>query len=138
MATLLLRFGLGLIFLFSGMQKVLPGTGGTVAYFAELGIPWPELLGPLVSYLELFGAVLLMAGLLTRLVGALFLSEMVVALLVVRLPIAGGADSVADAVAALRLEWLMAIVAGCLVLLGGGRWSIDANIRRRQPVNGPA
>jgi putative oxidoreductase len=136
-ATLLLRFGLGVIFLFSGMQKVLPGTGRTIAYFSELGIPWPELVGPLVSNLELFGALLLMAGLLTRLVGALFLSEMVAALLVVRLPIAAGSDSVADGVAALRLEWLIAIVAGCLVLLGGGRWSIDANVRRRQPANGP-
>ena len=136
-ARLLLRIGLGLIFLFSGMQKVVPGTAGTVAYFSELGIPWPDLLGPFVSYLELFGAVLLMTGLLTRLMGALFLSEMAVALLVVRVPMAGDADSVADAVAAVRLEVLMGIVAGCLVLLGGGRWSLDALVRRRRPAHGP-
>jgi putative oxidoreductase len=122
---LLLRFGLGLIFLFSGMQKVLPGTAATEAYFSDLGIPWPGLLGPFVSYLELFGAVLLMTGLLTRLLGALFLCEMVVAILVVRLPIALESQSVADAFAAVRLEVLMATVAGCLALVGGGRWSLD-------------
>lgn len=139
-SRLLLRLGLGLIFLFSGMQKVLPGTAGTVTYFSELGIPWPGLLGPFVSYLELFGAILLMIGLLTRLMGALFFSEMVVAVLVVRLPIAVDADSVADAVAGVRLELLMAIVAGSLVLLGGGRWSLDAFGRRRRPglVDGAA
>lgn len=130
LSRLLLRFGLGLTFLFTGLQKVLPGTGTTVAYFSELGIPWAELLGPLISYLELFGAILLIAGLLTRLVSALFICEMLVALLVVRLPIAVDADSVADAFAAVRLETLMAIVASCLVLLGGGRWSLDAVLRR--------
>jgi putative oxidoreductase len=127
---LLLRLGLGLIFLFSGMQKVLPGTAATVAYFSELGIPWSELLGPLVSYLELFGAILLIAGVLTRLVSALFICEMLVALLVARLPMATVADSVADAFASVRLEVLMAIVASCLVLLGGGRWSLDSVARR--------
>ena len=127
---LLLRLGVGLIFLFSGLQKVLPGTAATVAYFSDLGIPWPGLLGPFVSYLELFGAVLLTMGLLTRLVSALFFCEMLVALLVVRIPIAADADSVADAFAAVRLEVLIAIVASCLVLLGGGRWSLDSVARR--------
>ena len=129
-SRLLLRLGLGLIFLFSGMQKVLPGTAGTVTYFSELGIPWPGLLGPFVSYLELFGAILLMIGLLTRLMGALFFSEMVVAVLVVRAPIAVEAASLADAVLAVRLEFLIAVAAVCLVLLGGGRWSGDAVARR--------
>jgi putative oxidoreductase len=138
-SRLLLRLGLGVTFLFTGMQKVLPGTDATVAYFSELGIPWPELLGPLISYLELVGAILLIAGLLTRLVSGLFICEMVVALLVARLGIAGDADSVADAFAAVRLEVLMAIVASCLLLLGGGRWSLDAVVGRlRRHSEAPA
>ncbi len=127
---LILRFGVGLIFLFDGLQKVLPGTAATVAYFSQLGIPSPELLGPFISYLELFGSLLLMAGLMTRLVSALFICEMVVAILVVRLPIAAAADSIADAVVTVRLEVLIAADAACLVLLGGGHWSLDAAIRR--------
>jgi putative oxidoreductase len=138
-SRLLLRFGVGLIFLFTGIQKVLPGTAATVDYFSQLGIPWPTLLGPFVSYLELLGAFLLILGLLTRLLSALFISEMLVVLLVVRLPIAVDADSVVDAFAALRLELLIALAAGCLVLLGGGRWSLDAvvgRLRRNDDANG--
>lgn len=130
-SRLLLRFGVGLTFLFTGMQKVLPGTAATVDYFEQLGIPWPELLGPFVSYLELIGAVLLMVGLLTRIVSALFISEMLVALLVVRIPIAVDAVSVADAFTVVRLEFLIAVAAGCLVLLGGGRWALDDVARPR-------
>ena len=122
---LLLRFGVGLVFLFTGLQKVLPGTVATVDYFTQLGIPWPELSGPLVSYLELFGGILLMAGLMTRLFGALFICEMVVAIVVARVPIAAEADSVADAFAVIRVEFLLAVASACLVLLGGGRWSLD-------------
>jgi putative oxidoreductase len=128
---LLLRFALGLIFLFDGLQKVLPGTAATVAYFAHLVIPAPEILGPFISYLELLGSILLIAGLMTRFVSALFVCEMVVAVVVARLPIAADAGSVADGVVAVRLEALIAVAAACLVLLGGGRWSLDSAIRGR-------
>jgi putative oxidoreductase len=116
----------GLIFLFSGLQKVLPGTDAVVAYFSDLGIPWPELLGPFISFLELFGSVLLILGLLTRLVSALLTCDMLVAILVVRLPGTIGADSVADAFAACRLEFLIIVSTTCLLVLGSGRWSLDA------------
>ena len=129
-SRLLLRIGVGMVFLFAGLQKVLPGTAATVDYFTRLGIPWPDLLGPFVSYLELFGASLLLVGLLTRLLAALFISEMVVAILVERLPIAARADSVADAVVVLRLELLIILVASSLLLTGGGRWSLDAVLHR--------
>ena len=127
---LLLRVGVGTVFLFAGLQKVLPGTAATVTYFTRLGIPWPDLLGPFVSYLELVGALLLVVGLLTRMLSALFISEMVVAILVERLPIAAQADSVADGFAVLRLELLIIVVAGSVLLMGGGRWSLDAVLHR--------
>lgn len=126
---LLLRFAVGPIFLFSGLEKVVPGTDATVAYFADLGIPSPEILGPAIAWLELVGGVLLLAGVLTRITAALFVSEMAVALLVVRFPVAVDADSVAAAMVAVRLELLIAVAAACLVLLGGGRWSVDRLIR---------
>jgi uncharacterized membrane protein YphA (DoxX/SURF4 family) len=128
---LLLRSALGLIFLFDGLQKVLPGTAATVAYFSHLGIPAPEILGPFICYLELLGSILLIAGLMTRFVSALFVCEMVVAVVVARLPIAADAGSVADGVVAVRLEALIAVAAACLVLLGGGRWSLDSAVRNR-------
>ena len=129
-SRLLLRVGVGMVFLFAGLQKVLPGTTVTVAYFTRLGIPWPDLLGPFIGYLELVGGLLLVVGLLTRLLSALFISEMVVAILVERLSIAAQADSVADGFAVLRLELLMILVATSLLLMGGGRWSVDRLFRQ--------
>jgi putative oxidoreductase len=120
-----------MVFLFAGLQKVLPGTTATVAYFTRLGIPWPDLLGPFIGYLELVGGLLLVVGLLTRLLSALFISEMVVAILVERLPIAAQADSVADAFSVLRLELLIIVGASSLLLMGAGRWSLDAVLRQR-------
>lgn len=131
-SRLLLRVGVGMIFLFAGLQKVLPGSTGTIEYFTRLGIPWPDLLGPFVSYLELVGGLLLVIGLATRLLSALFISEMAVAILVERLPIAAQADSVADAFAVVRLELLIIVVTGSLLLMGGGRWSVDAVIHRHR------
>jgi putative oxidoreductase len=138
LCRLLLRLGIGPIFFFTGLQKVLPGTAATVDYFSQLGIPWPEVLGPFVSYLELIGAVMVLVGLMTRLFSALFICEMLVAILVVRLPIAVAAGSIADGFAALRLEYLIAVAASCLGLLGGGRWSLDAVARRLITRSRPA
>jgi putative oxidoreductase len=124
--ALLLRIGLGLTFLFAGLEKVLGGIAGVVTYFRDIGIPWPELLAPFVAYLELLGGVALLVGLLAAPIGVLFAAEMVVAILVVRLPEAMQQGSVASVFGAVRLEVMLIVGSTCLVLLGAGRWSIDA------------
>jgi putative oxidoreductase len=128
--ALLLRIGLGLTFLFAGLEKVLGGIGAVVAYFRDIGIPWPEGLAPFVAYLELVGGIGLLIGVVTRPIGVLLAAEMAVAILVVRLPAALDEPSVASGFAAIRLEMMLAIGAICLVLLGAGRWSIDAALER--------
>ncbi|HYH92566.1 MAG TPA: DoxX family protein [Candidatus Saccharimonadales bacterium] len=130
-ASLILRVTTGLIFLFSGLQKLVPGTDATVAYFRDLGLPWPELMGPAMGALELFGGFALLVGFLTRMVGGLFVAEMLVALLVARLAGATAVHSVADAITLVRVELLLIASCSCLVLIGGGRWSVDAILRRR-------
>ena len=74
-----------LTFLFAGLEKVVRGPGYSGPYFVELRIAWPQILGPLVSYFELIGAVCLLLGLATRILGVLFACEMIVAIAVVRL-----------------------------------------------------
>jgi len=130
LAPLLLRLGVGLTFLFAGLEKVIRGPGYSVPYFAELGIAWPHIVGPLVSQFELIGAVCLLLGLATRVVGVLFACEMLVALAVVGLPVAERADSVVDAFEAVRLETLLTLAATSLALHGAGRWSADAALVR--------
>jgi putative oxidoreductase len=124
--ALLLRLGLGLTFLFAGLEKVLGGIDGVVVYFGDIGIPWPEALAPFVAYLELLGGVALLIGLLARPTGVLLAAEMVTAILVVRLPDALQQGSLASGFGAVRLEVMLAVGAICVALLGAGRWSIDA------------
>ena len=60
---LVARFGLGVIFLASGLGKIA-GWGGTVAYAGSKGVP--ELLLACATALEIFGGVSLLAGWKTR------------------------------------------------------------------------
>jgi putative oxidoreductase len=74
-ATLLLRLTLGVVMLAHGLQKALGLFGGrgweaTVTGFASRGIP--EFVGHLVVLGESLGALLLIAGFLTRFVAASF------------------------------------------------------------------
>jgi len=129
-ASLLLRGAAGLTFVFSGLQKLVPGAGATVDFFDDLGLPWPEVSTQLIGGLEFFGGLALLFGAATRIAGALFVVEMIGALLVARLPQAAAALSVADAVEAVRLELLLIAACASLVVLGPGRVSIDAMARR--------
>jgi putative oxidoreductase len=135
-STAILRAVAGTVFLFSGLQKVVPGIESTVDRFRDLGIPWPEMLGPAVGGLELVGGVLLLAGIFTRVVAGLFVIEMAVALVADRLPVATATRSIADAVGTVRLEVLLFAVCACLALLGAGRLSVDAALRHRRAGSG--
>ncbi|MFW6321441.1 MAG: DoxX family protein [Halohasta sp.] len=65
---------------------VVPGStklldyGGQVDFFADLGIPAPELLVPIVGVIELTAAVLIVAGIAGRLGAALVVPIMLVAM----------------------------------------------------------
>lgn len=78
--ALLTRLVIGQAFFLTGRGK-LQNFDGTVTFFANLGIPMPELNAAFVSRLEYYGGMLLIVGLLTRLVAALLGSTMIVALM---------------------------------------------------------
>lgn len=124
-AALLLRLGIGSIFVFAGLQKVAGGGVAAVAFFDDLGVPAPQLVAPAIGYLELIGGGLLLIGAATRLISTLFALEMLVAIPLSRLPLAVAEGSVAGGFGAVRLELLILIAAVCLILLGSGRWSAD-------------
>ena len=65
MAALVLRLGLGIMFIAHGLLKVMVFTmPGTVQFFESLG--FPGVLAYLVTYAEIIGGVLLIAGVYTR------------------------------------------------------------------------
>lgn len=115
LALTLLRGAMGIILGHAGQLKVFRGDLA-VSAFSELGIPWPQVLGPAVSLLELGGGLALFVGLFTRVLGVLFAAEFLVAsALIVNVRGLMGA----------RLEYLL--VAGALVLAtnGAGALALD-------------
>ena len=83
----LLRVVLGVIFTYHGYGKlfVKDALPGTAQFFAAIGIPLANYAAVLIAFLEFFGGLLLIVGLLTRWVSLLLIIEMLVALFKVHL-----------------------------------------------------
>jgi putative oxidoreductase len=83
------------------------------------------ILGPFVAFVEFFGGLALISGLLTRLASLGLLSTMVVAILKVHLPNGFFAPN--------GIEFPLALVGGTalLALSGAGSWSIDGLIAKK-------
>lgn len=128
---LVLRVVVGIVFIAHGSQKIFEYTlPGTIGSFAGMGVPLPEIAGPLVAFVELLGGILLVLGLLTRPVGILLAIDMLVALVLVHL---SAGIWVADG------GWEFVAVLGAAALAvaftGAGRFSLDrAVLRGRAPA----
>lgn len=134
-AALLLRLVAGLIFVPHGWSKVA-GEGGTAAFAASMAAEYgmPLLLGHLAAWAEVAGAALLIAGLFTRLDALLLAGTMFVAAFVVLLPdamfeIPPGSIELFVVLRGIELPLAMLAICVALVLLGGGRFSLDYALR---------
>lgn len=116
LALLLLRLILAAVFGAYGYLKWAGGMDRFVALLMTLDLPAPDAAARLVAALELGGAALLLVGLGTRLIGALLVIEMAVAItkVVWKLGFVGG----------FALELTLLTVALALAIAGGGRLSI--------------
>lgn len=120
---LVLRVGLGVVFIAHGGQKVFgafggPGLQGTVQFMSEkLGIP--AVLAYVASFTEFFGGMAVLLGLLTPLAAMGLAVTMAVAILRVHLP--------AGFFAPKGYEYPLALLAQslCLTVAGPGRLSLD-------------
>jgi uncharacterized membrane protein YphA (DoxX/SURF4 family) len=135
LAALLLRVTAGLIFLPHGWSKVA-GTGGAAAFAADIAANYniPAVFGYVAAYAEVAGAVLLIAGLLTRLDAFLLACTMFVAAFVVQLPdalfeVQPGASKLFVAVRGIEMPLAMFAICVALMLMGGGRMSLDHLLR---------
>ncbi|MFQ5838348.1 MAG: DoxX family protein [Thermoplasmata archaeon] len=73
---LVLRVGIGLLFLYHGVPK-LRSPKGTVQWLKDNRIPGAAVITVLVALLEFFGGIALILGFLTNIVAALFVVEMI-------------------------------------------------------------
>jgi putative oxidoreductase len=106
-----------------GLQKLQGGPANFGGLLSQLGVPAPELMAYVVTFVELVGGALLIVGLLSRLSALLLTIDLVVAILLVKLNIGLIAPQGSGAGAELDL----ALIAGFLVILlaGPGRFSLD-------------
>ena len=129
-AVLLIRLMVGSVFLSEGIQKFLFPNQLGVGRFLKIGLPSPEVLAPFVGGVEVVGGTLVLLGLLTRLAAVPLLGVMSVALVSTKWPILVASGFWALAHEA-RTDWSMTLGALFLLIVGGGRWSLDARLGPR-------
>lgn len=120
LALLLLRIGVGVIFIVSGWGK-LTGIEGTQGFFGNLGIPLPGLMAWIVAFVEFFGGIMVLLGAYIRIPAVLLATVMLVALLTTKM---GGEFSAA------RLDMMLLLVNLALFILGSGKYSVDDALAR--------
>jgi putative oxidoreductase len=120
-ALLLLRIGVGVIFIVAGWGK-LTGIEGTIGFFDSLGIPLPGIMAWVVAIVEFFGGIMVLLGAYAKIPYLLLAIIMVVALLTTKL---GGEFSAA------RLDMMLLLTNLALFLMGSGAFSVDHKLENR-------
>ncbi len=141
-AEVLMRLMVGNVFFFEGLQKFLYPEALGAGRFAAIGIPLPELAAPFVGVVEVLCGALVLAGLLTRLAAAALLIDISVAILSTKIPILLGRGFWSFTLAKLprygflsmmheaRTDFSMWLGLVFLIVVGPGRWSLDARLGR--------
>ncbi|WP_068313975.1 DoxX family protein [Janibacter anophelis] len=131
---LILRIVTGLTMFLHGWQKLTAaGFGGVGEMFAGMGVPLAGIAGPLTLVVELVGGALLLLGLGTRIVGAVYGLVMLGALVIVHL---SAGFFVAEG--GYELVLLLAGVTAALAIAGPGAWSLDALVAGRRAATSAA
>lgn len=123
----ILRILAGVVFVAHGAQKIFVfGFGGVGGAFAQMGVPMPTVMGPLIGLIELFGGVALIVGLFTRVAAILLACDMLGAIVLVHA--AGGFFLPRG------LEFVLMLFAAAITLLfaGPGALSVDGVLASRR------
>jgi uncharacterized membrane protein YphA (DoxX/SURF4 family) len=141
--TILVRLLVGLVVFFpEGIQKLIFPEILGAGRFANIGIPYPEVMGPFVGIVETVCGALVILGLFTRLAVIPLIIIMIVAIVSTKVPILLGHDFWIFHVAKLprygfwsmmheaRADFDMLLGSLYLLIEGAGAWSLDAMLAR--------
>ncbi|HTP43959.1 MAG TPA: DoxX family protein [Candidatus Acidoferrum sp.] len=123
LALLLLRAGLGIVFIFHGYPKLFTHTHEIMSAFGKMG--FPGFFVYIAGVFEFFGGIVLILGLFTRIAALLLAGEMTVAVLKVHLPQGAITD-----VKNYEFPMMMAVACFALATIGAGMLSLDHAIYR--------
>ncbi|HVA72836.1 MAG TPA: DoxX family protein [Candidatus Limnocylindrales bacterium] len=124
LALLLLRLGLGIIFVYHGFPRLFTHTHEALRAFPHRG--FPSYFVYIAGIVEFFGGCLLIVGLFTRIAALLLAGEMAIAILKVNLP-QGGVLAVSN----YQFPLALAVAAFTLVAVGAGAVSLDRAIFKK-------
>lgn len=121
LAILLLRIGVGVIFIYHGWGK-LTGIEGVQGFFGNIGIPFPAVMAWVVAFIEFFGGLMVLFGAYAKIPYLLLALIMVVALFTVKIE---------QGFEAARIDMLLLLTTLALFFLGSGNYSVDHKIASR-------
>ena len=123
-AVILIRFLTGAVFFFEGIKKFLFAADWGAGRFTKIGIPAPEVLAPFVGAVEILCGFLVLWGLLTRFAAVPLIIVISVAIATTKIPIllSSGFWPMEDHA---RTDYSMLMGLLFLLVVGGGRWSLD-------------
>lgn len=123
LAGLLLRLGVGIIFIAHGWPKLQAGPANFAGFLAQLNVPFPEIVAWLVTFIELGGGILLIIGLFTRVVALLQAVEMVFTTLLVKVD--RGLVAPMEQGAGAEIDIALGVGALAIALIGPGMLALD-------------
>ena len=118
LGLLALRLGVAAIFLSTGYDKLFGAPAKWLAWFPKQG--FPSYFAYIAGSLELFGGILLILGLLTRVIGLLLAIQMAIAVWKVSLPHSGIHN-----VEGYGLPLMLGVACFALFTVGAGILSVD-------------
>lgn len=122
-SKLILRVFLGVSFFLHGLAKFKDGIGNFASWFESMGIP--SFIGYAVGTIELVGGILLIAGLGTRYISALFFAIMIGAIIKVKFAAGFMGDGQG---AGYELDIAFAVIALFLFLNSKSSFSLDSKL----------
>lgn len=129
-ATILIRLMVGAVFLSEGIQKFLFPSLRGAGRFEKIGLPEPEFLGYFVGSFEVICGILILLGLFTRLAALPLIIIMLVAIASTKMEVLAE-DGFWEMMHGSRTDWSMLLGSIFLLIKGGGAWSVDKSILRR-------
>jgi len=114
---LIMRVVAGFLIMLHGYSK-LTNLDGTAKFFASIGIPAAATFAVIVALVEFLGGIAYIVGFLTRHAAVLISVNMVVAVLLTKLP-----QLAAKGINSADLELLFLTVSICLLFAGPGKWA---------------